>query len=173
MELLSSDEINKLFCIYSKKWGVERAILKAVAVVESSMNQMARRHEPVFWEKYKHKFPELADRDPEEVSTSYGLMQIMYTTAYGMGFRGPGIELYNPVINIGYGARLLNRLLNEIVYEPWYRHLPMTIALCRYNGGSYKNPDKDGSLRTFSYSQKVVKAYAEIRAKENGCGETE
>jgi len=173
MELLSPEAVNKLFCIYSKKWNVERHLLKAVAIVESSMNQMAYRFEPLFWKNYKDKFPELADRDPEEVSASYGLMQVMFTTAWRLGFRGAGVELYNPVINIELGARLLNQLFGNLVYKDYYKNWPQEICLAQYNGGSSGNPGLDGSLRNYAYTRKVLAAYRDVRMKEVGCGKTE
>jgi hypothetical protein len=170
METLPIEGLNQLFCMNSKKWGIDKGILKAIAMVESSMQQFAFRYEPDFWANYGPrmiaKFPQLEGMDPKEVSTSYGLMQIMYTTALGLGFDGPGEELYNPVLNIELGARLMNQLWNSLKPEPNFKGWPIEICLARYNGGSYLNPGPDGSLRNYAYTRKVLKAYWQIRSDD-------
>src|SRR5436190_17055569 len=41
---------------------------------------------------------------------SYGLMQLLYRTAQGLGFTGQPEDLYDPAVNIDLGARLLGQL---------------------------------------------------------------
>ena len=138
-------------------------------MVESSLNPMAFRHEPAFWQNYMKDKPEWKDRDPQEVSSSYGLMQIMYTTAWGLGFRGAGIELYNPVYNIELGAKLLRQLYDGLKPKSSYKCWPWEAVLARYNGGSSGNPGPDGGLRNYQYTRKVLQAYWSIREKEVDC----
>jgi soluble lytic murein transglycosylase-like protein len=168
--LLDAESVEKLFCISAKRWNVERNVLRAVAEVESSMDQRAYRFEPRFWDTYLKNNPRWRDRDPKEVSASYGLMQIMYTTAAQLGFDGPGEELYNPAFNIELGARLLADLYQKIQPADYYKSWPVEIVLARYNGGSGGNPNKEtGALRNYQYTRKVLAAYWRIRAKGNGC----
>jgi soluble lytic murein transglycosylase-like protein len=66
--------------------------IRAVIDTESSGNPNAYRYEA-----------KLKD-------ASYGLMQILYSTAKGLGYVGPPAGLYDPSINIDLGARLLRQL---------------------------------------------------------------
>jgi soluble lytic murein transglycosylase-like protein len=165
-------DIDKLFCMNSKKYGIERIWLKAIAVVESSLNPNAYRFEQGYWDRYLKNDPKWNTRDPKEVSASYGLMQLMYTVAWAMGFRGAGKDLFNPVYNIELGARLLGELLKGIKTTKNKRLLPIQIALARYNGGYKGNPGDDGTLRNQSYVDKVQAAYWTLRETEKICEDT-
>jgi soluble lytic murein transglycosylase-like protein len=66
--------------------------IKAVILTESSGNPQAYRYEP-----------KLQD-------ASYGLMQLLYSTAKGLGYQGPAAGLYDPETNIKLGSRLLGQL---------------------------------------------------------------
>jgi len=165
-------DLDKIFCINAKKYGVEKLLLKAMGKVESNLNPKAFRHEPAFWTRYLADNPDWKDRDPQEVSSSYGIMQLMYTTAHMLGFRGTGEELYDPVINIMLGAKLLRKQLDKIRKDrlklPWYTHTQ--IALARYNGGYIKNPDSNGELRNVKYVNLVKAAYKSLQAaKDKEC----
>jgi soluble lytic murein transglycosylase-like protein len=164
-----SIDLDKVFCMVSKKYGLEKLLLKAIATVESSMNPLAYRYEEEFWKNYKHKFPELADRDPKEVSASYGLMQIMYTTAWNLGFRGPGTDLYQVVYNVELAGKLLVQLREQLVPKPFWRCWPTEVMLARYNGGSWKNPGDEGNLRNWDYVLRVKREYINLWTKEKNC----
>lgn len=169
---LEMPELDKIFCLMATKYKLEKLLLKAVAVVESSLNQTAYRFEPAFWENYLKNDPRWKDREPKEVSASYGLLQILYTTAVALGFDGTGEELYNPVINIELGAKLLGRLRDELTPSTTFRSWPMEIVLARYNGGSYQNPDETGRLRNYQYVLRVRDAYWSLRTNEKNCDES-
>lgn len=81
-------DLDKVFCMVSKKNRIEKLWLKAIAIVESNLDPKAYRFEPGFWERYLKNNPEWSDKDPKRVSASYGVMQLMYTTAWLLGFRG-------------------------------------------------------------------------------------
>ena len=89
-------------------WGVSRALVYAVASQESRFKANAYRAEP-----------RIND-------ASYGLMQILFGTARGLGYPGTSDGLYDPAINADLGAQLLAQLL-EANNE--------TDALSRYNSG--------------------------------------
>jgi len=164
-----SIDLDKVFCMVSKKFQVEKLLLKAIAMVESSMDPMAYRYEKEFWEKYGSKFPDLKDRDPKEVSASYGLMQVMFSTAWNLGFRGPGVDLYNPVYNVELAGKLLVQLREQLVPKPFWRCWPNEVVLARYNGGSAGNPGPEGLLRNWDYVLRVKREYINLWTKEKNC----
>lgn len=91
------------------------ALVKGLIAAESSFNPSATRGEP-----------HLGD-------ASIGLMQVLYSTAKGLGFPGPTGDvtkltgLYAPATNTYYGARLLRKLLLQAGNEAG--------AISAYNGG--------------------------------------
>lgn len=172
---LHDEDIDKLFCISGKKYGLKKLLLKAVAIRESSLNERAYRYEPGFWNRYLANNPEWKDKNPAEVSASYGLMQLMYPTAWMLGYRGDGEGLYNPAVNINLGASFIRRLLDDVLkgksYETFYWLAPVEIALARYNGGRTGNPSVDGKLRTGKYVARVMETWESLREKEKDCTE--
>lgn len=170
---LSEKELDRIFCMMARKYKIKKLILKAIAMTESSLNERAYRYEPAFWTRYMKGKPEWEGRDVAEVSASYGLMQLMFATATWLGFKGSGEDLYNPVVNIELGAKLLRKLLNKVKFESsalW----AIETSLAQYNGGAWKNPDKFGKLRTQKYVDKVLDHWHKLKKKEKEeCDETD
>lgn len=172
---LEMAELDKLFCLNAKTYHLVKGklLLKAISYVESSYNQKAYRYEPAFWRDYLSKNPQWKDQDPALVSSSYGLMQIMWTTAWALGFRGTTMEeLEDPVVNIELGAKLIRQILDKVYASQaceCFRITPIAVTLARYNGGSGGNPDKNGDLRNFKYVTKVFTAWDNLKVKESDC----
>lgn len=170
---LDKETLDKIFCINAKKYNIPKLWLKAVAMSESSMNQRAYRYEPAFWANYLKDNPEWKDKDPAVVSASYGLMQLMWTTAWALGFRGTQEDLYDPVYNIALGAKLIRQLLDKVQIEgvasayPQWSQLDITMA--RYNGGRRGNPDEKGNIRNLKYILRVRREYLAFAEKEENC----
>ena len=164
-----TEEIKKICCMEAKKNRLDKVLLMAVIEVESAGDPKAYRFEPAFWERYLKNNDDWKDRDAKEVSASYGLMQLMYTTAWGLGWRGDGPDLYEPVINIKLGAKLLHDLIKSIAKSPDNSLWPIDIALARYNGGYKNNPDPEGRLRNQGYLDKVKRIYWKLRTTEKDC----
>lgn len=162
-------DLDKIFCMNAKKYRLDKLLLKAVATVESSLKVRAYRFEPAFFDRYLATKEEWKNRDPNEVSASYGLMQLMFTTAHQLGFRGTGEELYNPVYNVELGAKLLRQNIDNKRLTTNTALWPIDIALARYNGGWKGNPRDDGTLRNQSYVDKVKRAYWKLRGTEEDC----
>ena len=167
-------DLDKIFCINSKKYRIHKLLLKAVAKTESSLNVYAYRFEPLFFENVLKKTVEWKDQDPKIVSASYGLMQLMFTTAWQMGFRGEAADLYNPVINVELGAKLLRQLLDGIEAGTDHIHFqiwPICLCLSRYNGGFSGNPGPNGKLRNQDYVNRVMKYWLDLRkaGEEDTC----
>lgn len=74
------------------RYNVPQSWIRAVIELESSGNSRAYRAEP-------------AIKD-----ASYGLMQLLTTTARGLGFQGSPEQLYEPATNIDLGSKLLGDL---------------------------------------------------------------
>lgn len=94
--------------------------------------EMAYRHEPGFWNRYLRNNTAYRNADPRRVSSSYGLMQIMYSTAIEHGYKGSPEGLCDPAVNIEFGCLILRRLMR------WARHAPggpFPAAIAAYNGG--------------------------------------
>lgn len=158
-------------------------VLKGIVQVESSWNPRAYHFEPKFFKSLKVKEPYWADKDPSIVSASYGLAQILFTTAWALGmkpanwkkmshaeFQQLAERIYDPATNLMLQAQLI-RVLVDKVWEDGipvkFEHLSaLNVALARYNGGSYKNPDDAGVLDEQPYVDKVWRAVADITAKE-------
>jgi soluble lytic murein transglycosylase-like protein len=168
---LGNAELDKLFCMYGKKYGIKKLLLKSVGIIESSLQERAYRYEPALWTNYLRDNPLWKDRDPAEVSSSYGIMQILYTTAWGLGFRGTGEELYDPTLNIGLGARLIRETLDRVVLPANSKLWPIEVCLARYNGGGYKNPDDLGVLRNQKYVNRVLFQWSDLLRKEPECSD--
>lgn len=172
---LGMDELDKLFCLNAKKYRLIKGklLLKAISYVESSYNQRAYRYEPAFWTNYLSKDPAWKDQNPALVSASYGLMQLMWTTAWALGFRGTQMEdLEDPAVNIDLGAKLIRQILDKVYSSQaceCFRVTPIGVALARYNGGSFDNPNKDGDLRNYKYVSKVFVAWDNLKLKEADC----
>jgi len=134
---LTDEELDKLFCSIGKKYNLKKLFLKAVCLVESDLNELAYRFEPKFWERYLKDNPEWKDKNPKEVSASYSLCQLMFTTAWGLGFRGTGEDLYNPVYNIELGAKFIRQHVDKCKRERYHFNTPfnpLSMAMARYNG---------------------------------------
>jgi len=76
----------------SRTWNVPESWIRAVIETESGWNAQAYREEP-----------KIND-------ASYGLMQLLYSTALGLGFTGTSTGLYDPATNIDLGTKLLGQL---------------------------------------------------------------
>lgn len=94
-------------------WDVEPALIKAIIGAESEFNVHAFRAEP-----------QIND-------ASFGLMQLLYGTAKGMGFTGSVIQLYDPLTNIRLGTRFLAALIKTAAQ----RGYGVDSAVSAYNAG--------------------------------------
>ena len=171
----NATKFDRIFCLMSKKYRVPKLLLKALAIRESALQPDAYRYEPKFWEKYLKDNPEWEGEDPAKVSASWGLCQLMFVVAVELGFgkNRTGEELCDPVVNIELAAKKLRLIWDTLnKYGTCIKHYPLhplTICLCRYNGGGWKNPDDDGKLRTQKYADKVMKTWRELQKDEEEC----
>lgn len=177
------DEIFKRACDVHGFSGKMMMVLKAIVQGESFWSPRAYRYEPALFQRMKKKDSYWADKDPSIVSASYGLAQILFTTAWAIDLRPVDFKslkhhhfqalaerLYDPEVSIFYEAKLMRTLLDAV----WRQDLPtkfenlsaLQISICRYNGGSWQNPDENGVLRNQKYYDKVMRNLEDIEAKE-------
>jgi soluble lytic murein transglycosylase-like protein len=138
--------------------GLTPDVIEAVVLTESGGLANAYRYEPAYWARYiqHHKSDHLRLMHPRRVAASYGLMQVMYPTAYSLGFRGEPEELFLPQQSLLYGVRLLGEHLS------WSQgHLDA--ALAAYNGGRKGNAGPP--YRNGVYLAKVKKHLATIQGR--------
>jgi hypothetical protein len=100
-----SVDLSRRIDAISFHYGHEAALIKAIIQVESAFN-------------------------PSAVSSkgAIGLMQIMPTTASGLGVAAPHRELFDPVVNLRAGARHLHRLRERFPDR-------LDLILAAYNAG--------------------------------------
>jgi len=144
---------------YSTILNIEARLIKGIIRTESDFNPWAIRVERGFWRRYwigiKALFVRTPEKDeqwlayPDFVSCSYGLMQLMLTTAMELGFRFRfPTELLYPDTNIRYGCLLLKKFHDQ--YGNW------NDAVSAYNqGNNRKKPD--GTYVNQDYVNKVRK----------------
>lgn len=147
--------------------GLDPDLVEALVEQESNGWASAFRYEPVFWTRYLEKNPAYKDRNPREVSASYGLCQVMFSTAVDLGFTGQPWELFAPAVSLDYGCRHLAALM------AWARGLYTGLgseertrvtqsALAAYNGGKTGNAP-NAPLRNREYADQVLARYARIK----------
>jgi len=134
--------------------GLDPRIVEAVVMVESAGKTHAYRYEPGFWARYLAAKPEWMHLNPERVSASYGLMQVMYPVAREMGFLFADPELlFVPSTGLEFGCRKLASLMQ-------WAEGDVVRALAAYNGGKGKNFKPP--YRNASYAERVLVALSQV-----------
>lgn len=138
---ITSTEYDKYFKKYGEQFNVDPLLLKSIAYQESKYNQDAKGD-------YQKGIP-----------TSFGLMQINKKTFDFInqlkGLRFKLKDLFNPTVNIMYGARILRAKINK------YKDIKRGII--GYNGHRGRF-----TLRGVYYYNKVKKNYQRLTGKDLG-----
>lgn len=105
--------------------------------------------------------------EPLVIDASFGLMQLLWGTAKGLGYSGPVRMLFDAALNIELGAQYLGGLLAR--YKDSY------LALIHYNGGPgavrwYKLGWTRGRAVHYANTVHALQLYYErrLRARLNG-----
>lgn len=149
----------------SRIYGIEEKLIRAIIRKESSWKVYAFRREPRFWKRYGENVKKLFYLTPEKdeawlsspdiVSSSYGLMQIMLSTAMELGFRYEfPFELFDPATNIKWGCAYLKKLYDR--YVDWKD------AISAYNQGNNRK-DLTGLYVNQDYVNRVLEFMEEER----------
>lgn len=110
------------------QFGLDADLLEAQVLVESSGHTDAFRFEPGFYERYLRGKGEWAGWIPRRVSSSYGLLQVMFPTAIEHGFVGEPEDLFKPRTGLFAGATILHALLT-------WAEGDIVRAIAAYNAG--------------------------------------
>lgn len=105
----NENAFNREFLAASQAAGVPVSLLKGFAAVESAFN------------------PKAILGEPSHNDASRGLLQILFTTAKGVGYKGTPDGLFDPATNLQFGALFIRKLLQK------YPNLLDVIA--SYNAG--------------------------------------
>jgi soluble lytic murein transglycosylase-like protein len=129
------------------KYGLDADLLEAQVLVESGGNTDAFRFEAGFYDRYLRGKPEWSGLVPRRISSSYGLLQVMYPTAREHGFTGEPEFLFVPAVGLEWGAKHLGGLVE-------WAEGDIIRALAAYNGGKLGNDAPP--YRNESYAQRVL-----------------
>jgi soluble lytic murein transglycosylase-like protein len=141
----------QLIADIAQDYGHEPRLVNAIAWQESNFKSSAYRFEPNFWRKYLVRDSRFANAIPERVAASYGLLQVMYTTALEHGYFGEPEFLFVPSVGLHYGCAHLAHL------RDWAKG-DISLMLAAYNGGQ-------GSPNAV-YAGQVMRKYEHL--KTNG-----
>lgn len=149
-------------------YALDPLLVAAVCWQESGFNTDGFRHEPGFWNRYmKHK-AEFRGLNPRRVSSSYGLMQIMWPVAVedGMSPSVPPEALFTPSIGLDAGCKRLSKLF-AWAENGWPGVDPqkrLLAVLASYNGGKGGNaPDGDLRPDNAAYARSVLRHYETLK----------
>lgn len=141
----------------AREHGLDADVVEALVLVESSGQADAFRWEPTFFAKYLATNPAYAGQIPRRIGSSYGLMQIMLSTAREHGFNAEPEFLFLPGVNLDIGCRVLKGLLKWAGGD-------LAKALEGFNGGK----GSIGSEATTRYAAKVLATLLKVREARQG-----
>lgn len=143
------------------RYGLDPVLVEAIVVTESSGNTDAFRFEPDFWNRYLKGNPKYRHLNPRRVSSSYGLMQVMYCRLLEDKIAendawAPEL-LFVPENGLDIGCAFFKELLTWAGTKTPDARMQVLAALASYNGGRGGNdPSKDNPLRNGTYARKVL-----------------
>lgn len=138
---------------------LDPVLVEAIVVQESSGNADAFRFEPGFYNRYIKPKGLFVGQNPRRVSSSYGLMQVMYPTALEHGYpkEYPPERLFEPELALRTGCAVLRRLLDWADTFPAAKpEKRLSAALASYNGGRGSNTPDNEILRNGVYAREVL-----------------
>ncbi len=131
---LTKEQLHDLAKEWAWKWEIPESLLMRLIEVESNWNVWAVRYEEkwqyyVTGNAYAGNWTQGTEHRLQQMS--WGLMQVMGSTARMMGHKGWLTELLVPTVNLTIGCRYLQHLRTyEAIEKPWrwvitaYNHGP-------------------------------------------------
>lgn len=141
------------------KYGLDPLLVEAIVLTESSGNTDAFRFEPNYYNRYLKPKKLYPGQNPRRVSSSYGLMQIMYDVARERGYPDSLLpeHLFFPEVGLEWGCKHLRFLFDWAAEFPNVTEAQkLEAVLASYNGGRGDNKPTDKPLRNASYVRKVL-----------------
>lgn len=157
----------------ARESALDPILVEAVVVQESAGNTDAFRFEPNFYNRYIKPKGLFSGQNPRRVSSSYGLMQLMYPVAVELGYTGSPEGLFLPDNGLRWGCRKLQALTAWAATFPLATPAQRTSAiLASYNGGMGDNkPTQSIPLRNQAYATQVLAKLA-VLVKEHSTDKT-
>lgn len=147
---------------YCRSFGLDSFLVEAIIEIESGWNAWAVRYEEtspylVVPTKFANlnKISIASERICQKMS--WGLMQILGSTARFCGYSGPLTALCDPDRGMNWGCKYLQKIYQE--------HALTNDIIASYNAGSPKKKE-DGTYKNQEYVDKVQKMIANIKARE-------
>lgn len=153
---------------HARRVGLDPAIVSAICWQESGFNTDGFRYEPDFWNRYLKLNPKYRHLNPRRVSSSYGLMQVMYCRVLEDKLTDndalPPEHLFVPEFGLRTGCQFFAELLAWAKTKTTDPELALTAAFAAYNGGRGGNdPSKDKPLRNGRYAKEVREKLDHLR----------
>lgn len=124
--------------VAASRYGLDPHLVEAIVRVESGGLTHAYRFEPEFFRRYLSDDPAYDGANPRRWAASYGLMQVMASTAREeLDFTDAPESLFVPTIGLDAGCHFFSKLLARVSGD-------VERAIAAYNGGF------GGSRRPFS-----------------------
>lgn len=130
---------------WANQYMLPTALVMGIIAQESGFNSLAKRYEQSL------------------NNSSYGLTQILYTTAKDMGFTGDENNLFDDNVNLKFGLKYLKKQ-----YDKYNQNLFDTISA--YNLGTAKKLNS-GKYANQQYVNQVISYYMFYNAKFNELNE--
>jgi len=155
----------------AEKHGLHPDLVEGIVLQESAGNTDAFRFEPDFWNRYLKTNPKYRHLNPRRVSSSYGLMQVMYCRLLEDKIAAndawePEL-LFIPENGLDIGCAFFKELLTWAEGLTLPADKPITfieVALAAYNGGRGGNdPSKNWPLRNGKYAREVLAKVAALQ----------
>ncbi len=163
-----------MFFNSAARHGLDVKLLFAISLQESrNSDPKATRQEPVpAWIQDSRVLDSAraAGWTNQQLSTSYGLMQVLGATAWGLGYRGKPSGLLEAKTGIEYGARCFAGFVGKYKKQDKSPYL----ALLAYNGGGSVVRDvlngttNKRTMAATAYAAAVLNRYKQIKAGNFG-----
>lgn len=146
--------ISEQIDIVAVRHGLDPLLVAAIVQVESAGSPWAIRYEPAWAARLDGRRGQpgvTSATERVQLSTSWGLMQVLGVTARELGFKGPFLSaLCAPAVGLEYGCRYLARQLRRYKGD-------VSDAIAAYNAGTARRRD-DGTYVNEDYVRKVWRA---------------
>ena len=153
----SRPAIETLIVAHALSHGIPLPVARALVDTESGFNPRAYKFEQRYYNEYILNKPRWMNNpyysEPRRISASYGLTQILYTTALyvGLGEDQPPEALFDPGLNLDLGFRYW-------VYMLHLANQNVELAYLKYNGGPGRTPS-DSTAQNRENTARFMRIY--------------